>query len=354
MNWFKKFWKRLAAALPRATVASDFTPRGQKALELARKEAERFEHNFVGTEHLLLALIALGEGTAVAVLGKIGINPETVRAEVEKQLGTGPGQKMFGTIPCTPRVKKALALAKEEAKSLNHPCIGTGHILLGLLREGDGVAARVLKNLGANVEKTRFEVLKEIDPGSKLLAADTGTSPSQPPNPNGPAASGKQLESTSSQMSPIARRALRRSESDPIAHNLTPRAQEVLALAHEEAKRLHHNFVGIEHVLLGLLVLGNGVAANVLKKLGVSLETVRKEIEKQVGVGPDLPRPASIPYTPQVKKVLALASSEATSLNHTYIGTEHILLGLLQEDDGLAGRILKGLNVDRGKRARRF
>lgn len=350
MKWLNKFWKRLATALPRATVASNFTPRGKKALELARKEAEQFEHNFVGTEHLLLALIALGEGTAVAVLGKMGINPETVRTEVEEQLGTGSGQKMIGNPPYTPRVKKALALAKEEAKSLNHPCIGTGHILLGLLREGDGVAARVLKNLGANVEKTRFEVLKENDPGSKLLAADTGTSLSQPSNPNGPAASDKQLESASGQMSPIARRALRRSESDPIAHQLTPRAQQVLALAHKEADYFHHKFVGTEHVLLGLLALGgNGVAANILKNLGVSLETVRQEIEKQVGIRPDQPCPTGIPYTTRVKKVLALASREATSLNHTYIGTEHILLGLLQEDDGLAARILKGLNVDREK-----
>src|SRR5205814_2391661 len=84
--------------------------------------------------------------------------------EVEKQVGTGPDQKMIGNIPYTPRVKKVLALAAKEAKALNHTYVGTEHILLGLLREGDGVAARVLKNLDVDIEQTRQEILKELDP----------------------------------------------------------------------------------------------------------------------------------------------------------------------------------------------
>ena len=131
---------------------------------LARKEADRFNHNFVGTEHLLLGLIKLGQGVAVNVLQKMGLDLETVRMEVEKQVGTGPDQKMIGNIPYTPRVKKVLALAAKEAKALNHTYVGTEHILLGLLREGDGVAARVLKNLDVDIEQTRQEILKELDP----------------------------------------------------------------------------------------------------------------------------------------------------------------------------------------------
>jgi ATP-dependent Clp protease ATP-binding subunit ClpC len=143
---------------------NNFTPRAQQVLALARKEADRFNHNYVGTEHLLLGLIKLGNGVAVNVLQKMGLDLETVRMEVEKQVGSGPETKMVGNIPYTPRVKKVLALAGKEAKSLQHSYVGTEHILLGLLREGEGVAARVLKNLEVDIERTRNEILKELDP----------------------------------------------------------------------------------------------------------------------------------------------------------------------------------------------
>src|SRR6059036_3864851 len=143
---------------------NNFTPRAQQVLALARKEADRFNHNYVGTEHLLLGLIKLGQGVAVNVLQKMGLDLETVRMEVEKQVGSGPETKMVGNIPYTPRVKKVLALAGKEAKALNHSYVGTEHILLGLLREGEGVAARVLKSLELDIERTRNEILKELDP----------------------------------------------------------------------------------------------------------------------------------------------------------------------------------------------
>ena len=151
---------------------SNFTPRAQQVLALARKEADRFNHNFLGTEHLLLGLIKLGQGVAVNVLQKMGLDLDTVRMEVEKQVGNGPDQKMIGNIPYTPRVKKVLSLAQKEAKALNHTYVGTEHILLGLLREGDGVAARVLKNLDVDIEQTRQEILKELDPN--LASSDEG------------------------------------------------------------------------------------------------------------------------------------------------------------------------------------
>ena len=143
---------------------NNFTPRAQQVLALARKEADRFNHNYVGTEHLLLGLIKLGQGVAVNVLQKLGLDLETVRQEVEKQVGSGPENKMTGNIPYTPRVKKVLALAGKEAKALQHSYVGTEHILLGLLREGEGVAARVLKSLEVDLDRTRNEVLKELDP----------------------------------------------------------------------------------------------------------------------------------------------------------------------------------------------
>lgn len=143
---------------------NNFTPRAQQVLALSRKEADRFNHNYVGTEHLLLGLIKLGQGVAVNVLQKMGLDLETVRQEVEKQVGSGQENKMAGNIPYTPRVKKVLALAGKEAKALQHSYVGTEHILLGLLREGEGVAAQVLKNLEVDLDRTRNEVLKELDP----------------------------------------------------------------------------------------------------------------------------------------------------------------------------------------------
>jgi ATP-dependent Clp protease ATP-binding subunit ClpC len=143
---------------------SDFTPRAQQVLALARKEAERFNHNYVGTEHLLLGLIKLGQGVAVNVLQRMGLDLEGVRMEVEKHVGPHPETKMLWNIPYTPRVKKVLALAGKEAKALNHSHVGTEHILLGLLREDEGIAARVLKSLEVDPVRTRNEILKELNP----------------------------------------------------------------------------------------------------------------------------------------------------------------------------------------------
>jgi ATP-dependent Clp protease ATP-binding subunit ClpC len=151
---------------------NNFTPRAQQVLALARKEADRFNHSYVGTEHLLLGLIKLGQGVAVNVLERMGLELEAVRMEVEKEVGSGPPQKSTGNIPYTPRVKKVLALANKEAKSLNHSYVGTEHLLLGLLREGEGVAARVLKRLDVDIQRTRNEILAEIDPNFSPEDAD--------------------------------------------------------------------------------------------------------------------------------------------------------------------------------------
>jgi ATP-dependent Clp protease ATP-binding subunit ClpA len=142
----------------------NLTPRAHQVLAHARVEADRLHHHFVGTEHLLLGLIKLGQGTAVNVLGRLGLDLETVRTEVERQVGPGPDEKQTGMIPYTPRVKKVLVLAAKEARALRHTYVGTEHILLGILREGDGVAGRLLSSLEVNAEQARQEVLRELDP----------------------------------------------------------------------------------------------------------------------------------------------------------------------------------------------
>ena len=104
---------------------NSFTPRAQRVLQLARREAERFNHGYVGTEHLLLGLVALGQGVAVNVVQKMGIELDTLRLEVEKAVGVGPETKTIGNVPFTPRVKKVLALAGGEARALSHSYVGT-------------------------------------------------------------------------------------------------------------------------------------------------------------------------------------------------------------------------------------
>ncbi len=129
--------------------------------------------------------------------------------------------------------------------------------------------------------------------------------------------------------------------------NFTPRAIQTLALARKEADRLHHSFIGPEHILLGLIHLGQGVAFNVLQKLGLDLESVRQEVVNLSTPGSDQKRVGNIPYTSSVKQVLLIARKEAKALHHTYVGTEHLLLGLLQED-GIPMKILVKLEIEAG------
>ncbi|MEI6633118.1 MAG: ATP-dependent Clp protease ATP-binding subunit [Chlamydiota bacterium] len=163
-----------------------FTDRARRVIILARKEADRFNHNYIGTEHLLLGLIRLGQGVAVNVLRGQGLDFETIRVEVEKAVGTGPETKVIGDIPLTARAKKVIELAVEEARNLNHTYIGTEHLLLGLLQEGEGVAAKILRTLNVDVEKTRQDVLRELQstmgqqPGEEEEGAPGGEQPRQP------------------------------------------------------------------------------------------------------------------------------------------------------------------------------
>jgi len=125
----------------------------------------------------------------------------------------------------------------------------------------------------------------------------------------------------------------------------TDRARRVVGLAQEEAKRLDHNYVGTEHILLGLIGEGDGVAAKALKSLGISLDAVRQQVEELIGRGQQAPS-GHIPFTPRGKKVLELSLRESQQLGHNYIGTEHILLGLIREGDGVAAQVLVKLGAD--------
>src|SRR3989338_5883791 len=142
-----------------------FTERARKVIILAKEEARRFNHDYIGTEHLLLGLIREGEGVAAAVLQKFGLDLETIRIEVEKLVQPGAQTQVLGDIPFTPRTKKALELSAEEARALGNNYIGTEHLLLGLVKEGEGMAYRVLLNLGLDLNKLRNEVMELLGSG---------------------------------------------------------------------------------------------------------------------------------------------------------------------------------------------
>jgi ATPases with chaperone activity, ATP-binding subunit len=161
MNWFKKISKGFPTRLTSETLES-FTPRARQVLALARKEAARLQQGIVNTEHLLLGLIHLGQGLAVSVLASAGLNLERARAEVEMQGGLGTDRKTTDTLPYALALKKVLERAAGEAKALNHEYVGVEHILLGILEEENGVAARVLKHFGVNAVETRETILKEL------------------------------------------------------------------------------------------------------------------------------------------------------------------------------------------------
>ncbi len=130
-----------------------------------------------------------------------------------------------------------------------------------------------------------------------------------------------------------------------VFERFTDRARRVVVRAQEEARTLSHDYVGTEHILLGLIGEGEGVAAKALESLGIRLDTVRQQVEESTGRGEQSP-PGHIPFTSQAKNVLKLSLVESKALDHTYIGTEHILLGLLREGDGVAARVLVALGTD--------
>ena len=155
-----------------------FTPSARQALDQAKREAAAYGHDYVGTEHLLLALTRQQTGMAAQILAKLKVDADRVRFEVEKLSAPGPDTQQQGDLPVTPRVKRVVTLASDEAKLLNYNYVGSEHLLLGLIHEGDGLAARVLRTLSVTIEAVRREIRKDLDP-NYLPAAEAGTEDGQ-------------------------------------------------------------------------------------------------------------------------------------------------------------------------------
>jgi ATP-dependent Clp protease ATP-binding subunit ClpC len=157
-----------------------FTERARRVLTLAQEEAQRFNHNYIGTEHLLLGLVREGDGVAAKVLANLGVELTKVRSAVEFIIGRGD-RAVLGEIGLTPRAKKVIELAVDEARRLNHHYIGTEHVLLGLVREGEGIAASVLESLGVNLERVRAETTRILSQSMPQSAGPAGRASTRTP-----------------------------------------------------------------------------------------------------------------------------------------------------------------------------
>ena len=303
-----------------------FTERSRKVVVLAQEESGRLRHDYVGTEHLLLGLLREGDGVAARALAATGVILVGAREQVESIVGYGE-REAGGQVPFTQRSKAALEASLKEAMGMGHNHIGTEHLLLGLLREPEGVAARTLSNLGADPEAVRREVVGRLGEASR---PETREAPGR-------------LERTRE----VLRRSFSRQprEDQTPLHKLTGHGRRVVALARDEARRFNHNYVGTEHLLLGLLADRESVAAQALSSLNVTLDEVRGQVESIVGYGEE-GTGAQAPFTPRAKKILQLAERESLRLGDDFIGAEHVLLGLVRETEGVAARVFLNLDVD--------
>ncbi|MGH2496927.1 MAG: Clp protease N-terminal domain-containing protein [Ktedonobacteraceae bacterium] len=317
-----------------------FTERARKVLSLAQEEAQRFQHNYIGTEHILLGLVREGEGVAARVLVSLGVELYKVRQAVEFIIGRGD-RIVLGEIGLTPRAKKVIELAVDEARRLDHHYIGTEHLLLGLVREGEGIAAGVLESLGANMERVRRSTLAILNQTDQETVRTVEDTPSETARGGASTISSNLLmewhDEDDHTLAPS-------SDADDPYDKFTIRARRCMTYAEEEARAFQHNYIGSEHLLLGLLHGWQGVAAHVLAQLGVKLEASRRAVEFIIGRGDSIVQ-GEIGLTPRAKIIIEYAREEASRLHHDYIGTEHLLLGLAREGEGIAAGALESMGV---------
>jgi ATP-dependent Clp protease ATP-binding subunit ClpC len=236
-----------------------FTDRAKKVMSFARQEAQKFNHEYIGTEHILLGLVQEGSGVAANVLKNMSIDLEKIRHEVEKIVKTGPSMVTMGQLPFTPRAKKVLELSMEEASQLSHNYIGTEHLLLGLIKENEGIAAQVLMNLGVKLDDVREEVLEFLGASESSSDDDTesesssgGTTPQSNAKSKTPA-----LDSFGRDLTELAREG----KLDPVIgrHNEIERVIQILS------RRTKNNPVLLGEAGVGKTAIVEGLAQNIIR-----------------------------------------------------------------------------------------
>ena len=317
-----------------------FTERARKVMSLAQEEARRLQHNYMGTEHLLLGLVAEGEGVAAKVLSNLGVELNKVRSAVEQIVGRGDHVEETGAIGLTPRAKKVIELAVDEARRLNHHYIGTEHLLLGLVRESEGIAAGVLASLGVDLHKVRLQTIVILS----RTAMRTGYW-SWKMDEDAIVLTDEEIAHAKDEDDLTRAPAGEEEEGTNIPGNFTVRAGRVLDAAREEASNSQQKFIGTEHLLLGLIREEKGPASLLFQKLGVDREAIRATVEFVIAHSGSRAIPDGTGFTPRSRNVIQYAVNEAYKLNHTLVGTEHLLLAMLREGEGIAAGVLISLGL---------
>src|SRR5688572_5479423 len=233
----------------------NFTDRVRKVLAMAREEAIRLQHDYVGTEHILLGLIREGEGVAAAVLNNLNVDLDQVQEKVEESVRRGKATIALGELPYTSRAKKVLEFAMSEARELNHSYVGTEHLLLGLLREEKGIGAQVLQDAGLELQQSRAEVLR-------LLGTDV------PPT----ATTGRGTAPTRAAVSADGW------GLDRLLSRCSLRLKSVIELAITDARTVWKTPAHSEHLLMALLHQTDGLAAIILQRLHVNVAELRDQV----------------------------------------------------------------------------
>jgi ATP-dependent Clp protease ATP-binding subunit ClpA len=294
-----------------------FDESGKRVLALAQDEAIRHNHNYIGTEHLLAALLRDGDTIAARALASVGIELTKVRTAIEFMIGRGDQTMSPSEITLSPRTKKVIELAIDESRRMGQPHVGAEHILLGVVREGEGIASGVIESLGVSLPTLRMKVLE--------LLAQSGTPP------------------PASYSAPPPTRAY---GSGPFSR-FTDRAKRVLALAQDEATRMGHSYIGPEHLLLGLARLADLAQADASLKrifdtLGLTLEQIRTELGKVIPPSGQPTQPSEITLSPETKEVIWFVNESG---GDKPVDPERLLLAIVRDEQSFGAQLLTRLGV---------
>ena len=301
-----------------------FTDRARKVMALANQEAQRFNHEYIGTEHMLLGLVKEGSGVGATVLKRLGVDLPAVRVEVERLVGSRPSMITMGKLPQTPEAKRVIEEAIIEARGFDHDYVGTEHLLLGLLHDPETVAGRILRAMGLTADEVREEVLSLLGVGHET-AESSGAST---------VAAGRARDPGAGACNP-----------NPLRFTNTSR--RLMAIANVKAQGLRHHEVGTEHLLLALAGQDAGVFAALLRAAGVAPMDIVDALDKLFGAAKAQGEPPPIPpLTANAKQVIEFSIEEARLADSRYVHTGHLLLALLREEAGTASQVLSNLRLE--------
>ena len=300
-----------------------FNDRAKRVLALAQDEAIRFNHNYIGVEHLLLGLIREGEGVAARALNSLGVDLSKARTSVEFLMGRGDSTTSPSEITLSPRTKKVIELAVDEERKLGHSHVGTEHLLLGIVREGESVGAGLLQSMGVSLEQVRHQVIAVMGQHRPEMGA-----------------------TASAGIGPSAGAGIGSSHPVPFVDRLETSGRRALARAYWEAGRANDKEVAPHHLLLGLVTSGDVWTHRLLAELGVDLADLVTRIDAAAPRN-EGPRPARLDEQAALTEVFARAASFASERNSALIRSGHLLLAIAASDS-VGGNVLKAVGATPG------